>query len=170
MPSRTPPDILRNDKADNAERISETDLIQRKHHFHESNKLITSDWDPTKWIIYILHIYTPLVPTIARTPESSISKARARMHMAEADRLFGTVKADEMAKDPSQLPVWTKNEVVRKHGEWVGERRRVLLVLEGCVVDVGGYLEDHVRIFPSLPSFLLVPSLLRCLRHQNKHG
>jgi hypothetical protein len=34
------------------------------------------------------------------------------MHMAEADRLFGTVKADEMAKDPSQLPVWTKNEVV----------------------------------------------------------
>ena len=65
--------------------------------------------------------------------------------MAEADRLFGTVKADEMAKDPSQLPVWTKNEVLRKHGEWVGERRRVLLVLEGCVVDVGGYLEDHVR-------------------------
>ena len=65
--------------------------------------------------------------------------------MAEADRLFGTVKADEMAKDPSQLPVWTKNEVVRKHGEWVDERRRVLLVLEGCVVDVGGYLEDHVR-------------------------
>ena len=68
--------------------------------------------------------------------------------MAEADRLFGTVKADEMVKDPSQLPVWTKNEVVRKHGEWVGERRRVLLVLEGCVVDVGGYLEDHVRLSP----------------------
>jgi hypothetical protein len=70
------------------------------------------------------------------------------MHMAEADRLFGTIKADEMAKDPSQLPVWTKNEVIRKHGEWVDERRRVLLVLEGCVVDVGGYLEDHVRTSP----------------------
>jgi stearoyl-CoA desaturase (delta-9 desaturase) len=113
-------------------------------HYHQANKLIISDWDPTKWIIYILHIYTPLVPTLARTPESSITKARARMHMAEADRLFGTVKADEMAKDPSQLPVWTKNEVIRKHGEWVDERRRVLLILEGCVVDVGGYLEDHV--------------------------
>jgi stearoyl-CoA desaturase (delta-9 desaturase) len=80
------------------------------------------------------------------------------MHMAEADRLFGTVKADEMAKDPSQLPVWTKNEVLRKHGEWVGERRRVLLVLEGCVVDVGGYLEDHVRLLSSFSSSS--PSLL----------
>jgi stearoyl-CoA desaturase (delta-9 desaturase) len=76
--------------------------------------------------------------------------------MAEADRLFGTIKADEMAKDPSQLPVWTKNEVVRKHGEWVGERRRVLLVLEGCVVDVGGYLEDHVRLLSSSSSSPLV--------------
>ena len=64
--------------------------------------------------------------------------------MAEADRLFGTVKADEMVKDPASLPVWTKSEVVRRHGERVGDRRRVLLLLEGCVVDVGGYLEDHV--------------------------
>jgi hypothetical protein len=106
---------------------------------------MTSDWDPTKWIIYILHLYTPLVPSIARTAESSITKARARVHMAEADRLFGTVKADEMVKDPSELPVWTKSEAVRKHGEWAnGDRRRVLLLLEGCLVDVGGYLEDHV--------------------------
>jgi len=74
--------------------------------------------------------------------------------MAEADRLFGTIKADEMVKDPSQLPVWTKNEVIRKHGEWVDERRRVLLILEGCVVDVGGYLEDHVRLSSS--SFFLL--------------
>jgi len=64
--------------------------------------------------------------------------------MAEADRLFGTVKADEMVKDPASLPVWTKSEVVRRHGERVGDRRRVLLLLEGCIVDVGGYLEDHV--------------------------
>jgi stearoyl-CoA desaturase (delta-9 desaturase) len=68
--------------------------------------------------------------------------------MAEADRLFGTVKADEMVKDISALPIWTRGEVLRKHGEVIrlGEarRRRVLLLLEGCVVDVGGYLEDHV--------------------------
>lgn len=68
--------------------------------------------------------------------------------MAEADRLFGTVKADEMVKDISALPTWTRGEVLRRHGEMIrsGEarRRRVLLLLEGCVVDVGGYLEDHV--------------------------
>lgn len=66
------------------------------------------------------------------------------MHMMEADRLFGTVKADEMVKDINELPVWTRSEVVRRHGEWDGKRRRVLLLLEGCIVDVGGYLEDHV--------------------------
>jgi stearoyl-CoA desaturase (delta-9 desaturase) len=64
--------------------------------------------------------------------------------MAEADRLFGTVKADELVKNISDLPVWTKGEIMRRHGERVGTRRRVLLLLEGCVVDVGGYLEDHV--------------------------
>jgi stearoyl-CoA desaturase (delta-9 desaturase) len=64
--------------------------------------------------------------------------------MAEADRLFGTVKADELVKNISDLPVWTKGEIMRRHGERVGSRRRALLLLEGCVVDVGGYLEDHV--------------------------
>lgn len=69
--------------------------------------------------------------------------------MAEADRLFGTVKADEMVRPIEDLPIWTRAEVSKRHGEYVrnedGERRkRVLLLLEGCVVDVGGYLEDHV--------------------------
>jgi len=94
------------------------------------------------------------------------------MHMAEADRLFGTIKADEMVKDPSLLPVWTKNEVIRKHGEWVDERRRVLLILEGCVVDVGGYLEDHVCSFSS--SLSLLPLVFSPSSHiyrgESQHG
>lgn len=69
--------------------------------------------------------------------------------MAEADRLFGSVKADEMVKALDELPIWTKGEVIRRHGEWIGKegRRRVLVLLEGCIVDVGGYLEDHVSLF-----------------------
>jgi len=92
--------------------------------------------------------------------------------MAEADRLFGTIKADEMVKDPSQLSVWTKNDVIRKHGEWVDERRRVLLILEGCVVDVGGYLEDHVCPFSSsLPLLLLFfTPLSHPYQGESKHG
>lgn len=87
---------------------------------------------------------------IARTPESAVVKARARIHMAEADRLFGSVKADEMVKLIDDLPIWTRGEVVKRHGEWMRDekRRRVLILLEGCIVDVGGYLEDHVS--PSL--------------------
>ena len=88
---------------------------------------------------------------IARTPESAVVKARARIYMAEADRLFGSVKADEMVKSVAELPVWSKGDVIRRHGEWVGKegRRRVLVLLEGCIVDVGGYLEDHVSLLVS---------------------
>lgn len=77
--------------------------------------------------------------------------------MAEADRLFGSVKADEMVKSVDELPIWTRGEVIKRHGEWVGKegRRRVLVLLEGCIVDVGGYLEDHVSpTFPILTLFL----------------
>lgn len=77
--------------------------------------------------------------------------------MAEADRLFGTIKADEMVKSLEELPTWSRSEVLAKHGKVVrstgntnGGRRRVLLLIEGCVVDVGGYLEDHVRPPPFL--------------------
>ena len=108
-----------------------------------------SDWDPTKWIISFLHTYTSLVPTVARTPESAIRKARAHVHIAEADRLIASVPSDEQVRPLDELPVWSRAEVRKRHGEWVkareGRRRRVLLLVEGCVVDAGAYLEDHVR-------------------------
>ena len=108
-----------------------------------------SDWDPTKWIIFFLHVYTTLVPSIARTPESSIRKAKAHVHRAEADRLDASVPTEERVCRLEELPVWSRAEVRKRHGEWVvgreGKRRRVLLIVEGCVVDAGPYLDDHVR-------------------------
>ena len=96
--------------------------------------------------------YTPFVPSLARTPESAIRKARAHVHRAEADRLDAAVPSDERIRRLEELPVWSRAEVRKRHGEWVLERdirrRRVLLLLEGCVVDAGSYLDDHVcRIF-----------------------
>lgn len=71
------------------------------------------------------------------------------MHLAQADRLVASVSIDDTAKPIESLPVWSRQEVRKRHGEWMiskdGERRRrVLLLLEGCVVDAGGYIDDHV--------------------------
>ena len=118
-----------------------------------------SDWDPTKWIVWVLHVYTPFVPSIARTPESAIKTARARVHTAEAERLLSSVPHDEQEVPIETLPVWSRSEVAKRHGEWVfsesehtteaecSRRRRILLIIGDCVVDVGGYLADHVSGF-----------------------
>ncbi|RSH87110.1 hypothetical protein EHS25_003599 [Saitozyma podzolica] len=156
------------------------------HNFHHAfpkdfrNGPHPADWDPSKWAIYLLHKYTPLIPSIARTPESAVLQAQARVHIAQADRLVASVSIDETAKPIESLPVWSREEVRKRHGEWVaskdGERRRrVLLVLEGCVVDAGGYIDDHpggeqlllancvrpLRRLPSIPFDPLSPDLPR---------
>ncbi|WWC72799.1 uncharacterized protein I206_106763 [Kwoniella pini CBS 10737] len=123
------------------------------HNFHHAfpkdfrNGPHVADWDPSKWIIWILHKYTSLVPTIAQTPESAIRKARARIYMAQANRITDALPPHEVVKSKEQLPVWSRAEVRKRHGEYVKDdhiiRRRVLILLEGCVVDVGGYLNDH---------------------------
>lgn len=111
-----------------------------------------SDWDPTKWIIYILHKYTSLVPSLATTPNSSILKARSMVLRSQADRLAGSVPDSERPKSKEELPVWSKREAKRRNGEWVLElvgeeirkRRMVLVLVQGCLVDVGGYVDEHV--------------------------
>ncbi|WWC64975.1 uncharacterized protein I303_107589 [Kwoniella dejecticola CBS 10117] len=123
------------------------------HNFHHAfpkdfrNGPHAADWDPTKWIIWMLHKYTSLVPSIAQTPDSAIRKARARVYMAQATRITDALPPHEVVKPKEELPVWSRAEVRKRHGEYVKEdhiiRRRVLVLLEGCVVDVGGYLEDH---------------------------
>lgn len=63
--------------------------------------------------------------------------------MAHADRLYASVPTHERAKPIEELPVWSRAEVLRRHGQAYENRRRVLLLVEGCIVDVGGYLDDH---------------------------
>ncbi|RXK37037.1 hypothetical protein M231_05696 [Tremella mesenterica] len=126
-----------------------------------------ADWDPSKWFIWILHRYTSLVPTIFRTSESAIHKARARVFLANARRLTQHLAVGETIRPLEELPVWSRKEISKRNGEWVVEksgekRRRVLLMLEGCVVDVGGYLEDH----PGGEQLLLSHSVSLILRRQ----
>lgn len=72
---------------------------------------------------------------------------------AEADRLTSSIPPTERERSSADLPSLTKEEVLKLHGEWVvdtiGEagwrkRRRVLVSIGGWVVDVGGYLDEHV--------------------------
>lgn len=106
-----------------------------------------SDWDPTKWIIWVLHRYTPFVPTISTTHESEVLKARAHVHRLHADRLTSQIPKDDMAKDDAELPLWTKQDVLR---ELELDEGAVFLLIDGYIVDVGGYLDIHVSLFAML--------------------
>lgn len=105
--------------------------------------LVISDWDPTKWIISALHDYTPFVPTIATTPESEILKARAHVHRLHADRLTSQIPHSELPRDDTTLPQWTKADVAR---ELEIDEGAVFLLIDGYIVDVGGYLDVHVSM------------------------
>jgi hypothetical protein len=100
-----------------------------------------SDWDPTKWIISALHNYTPFVPTIATTPEAEILKARAHVHRLHADRLTSQIPHSELPRDDTTLPQWTKADLAR---ELEMDEGAVFLLIDGYIVDVGGYLDVHV--------------------------
>lgn len=109
-----------------------------------------SDWDPSKWVIWFFHTYTPFVPTVTTTPEAAILKARAHVHHHEAERLTGLVPPGARAIAEHELPVWTRAEVLKTHGTWIDDdglsRRRVLLLVQGFVLDVGQYIDEHVRV------------------------
>ena len=63
--------------------------------------------------------------------------------MAHADRLYASVPLSERVKPIEELPVWSRAEVLKRHGQIVDNRVRVLLLVEGCIVDIGGYLDEH---------------------------
>jgi hypothetical protein len=82
-------------------------------------------------------------------------------------------KEQEREKD---LPSWSWEEVRRRAGEEMeegeelyemGRERRWLVVIDGWVVDVGGYLANHVRLLfissPSSPSPFQLTGTDRCL-------
>lgn len=63
--------------------------------------------------------------------------------MAHADRLYASVPDTDRIKPLEELPIWSAPEVLSRHGQKTTTHRRVLLVLEGCIVDVGAYIDEH---------------------------
>lgn len=70
------------------------------------------------------------------------------MHTLHAERLTASIPSEDRAKSKDELPVWSVKEALKRHGQSVVvrgvKRRRVLVLVDGCLCDVGGYLEDHV--------------------------
>ncbi|KAG7566925.1 hypothetical protein FFLO_01304 [Filobasidium floriforme] len=119
------------------------------HNFHHlfpadfRNGPHPQDWDPTKWIIWALHTYTPLVPTIRRTKEAEINKAKAHVHRIQAERLTALVPEVEKSKEDHELPEWTVEETLAQVASG-----QALLLIDGYIVDVSDYLDEHVSSTP----------------------
>ena len=130
-----------------------------------------ADWDPTKWILWSIHNTFPsLIPSIKRTSEAEILRARASVLQNQADELMAQAAKAEGVElvvpdakvsttlAEEKLPVWSWEEIRRRVGQDDGEEgsgpegRRWYLVVEGWVVDVTGYLNDHVSCDPRLCS------------------
>jgi stearoyl-CoA desaturase (Delta-9 desaturase) len=106
------------------------------HNFHHSfpcdfrNGFRKTDWDPTKWIIYTLHHLTSQIPTLRRTPDTEVDRARSRV-LIESNPLLHALPP------PTRLPSVRRTDIGRRFGD------RPVVVVEGYVVDVGGFAKEH---------------------------
>ena len=95
------------------------------HNFHHSfpsdfrNGYRKTDWDPTKWIIFLIHKYTTQIPSIRRTPDSEVERARRRVLM---DHSHCTRPQITKFKDLPSIPA---REIKEKF------RGRPVIVLDG---------------------------------------
>jgi stearoyl-CoA desaturase (Delta-9 desaturase) len=107
------------------------------HNFHHSfpsdfrNGFRKTDWDPTKWIIFLIHKFTTQIPSVRRTPDSEVERARRRVLM---DRSHSTRPQTMKTRDLPSIPARDVKE--RFRGQPV-------IVLEGYVVDVGAFAREH---------------------------
>jgi len=106
------------------------------HNFHHSfpsdyrNGFRKTDWDPTKWIIYLLHNFTSQVPSIRRTPKNEVERAR--------QRVIGEKKPNPRTRtELEDLPLVRQSEIEDRFGN------EAVIVLEGYAVDVGGFAKEH---------------------------
>lgn len=109
------------------------------HNYHHAfpcdyrNGIKPLDWDPTKWIVYVLHRYTTLIPSIRKISAKDIDRARARVALAHSP-LSAYTGAVETKAD---LPRLTKRQIEDRYKD------KPVVIIEGYLVDVGSYAEEH---------------------------
>jgi stearoyl-CoA desaturase (Delta-9 desaturase) len=105
------------------------------HNFHHSfptdfrNGYRKTDWDPTKWLIYILHTITSQIPSLRRTPDSEVEKARQQVIIE---------KSSHQRQPPIRnLPIVHTSQIQEFY------KGKPVIILEGYAVDVGAFAKEH---------------------------
>ena len=112
-------------------------LGEGNHNFHHSfpcdfrNGFCKTDWDPTKWLIYLIHRFTTQIPTVRRTPDSEVERARQQ------------VIAEKTPSDRRPLPRPREFPVIRSSQIKEQYRDEPVIVLNGYVIDVGEFAKEH---------------------------
>ncbi|KZO96323.1 hypothetical protein CALVIDRAFT_563820 [Calocera viscosa TUFC12733] len=149
------------------------------HNFHAfpqdfRNGPYPLDWDPTKWVIWILHKYTPFVTRIRVTSEPDILKARARILDIDAADLGSTedakkealrkkaaelralVPPQEWGIPEEKLETWGRKQLQ----SYVENGRKKVVLIDGCVVDVTSYMKDHPGGSGIMSKYLAIPATI----------
>jgi stearoyl-CoA desaturase (delta-9 desaturase) len=119
------------------------------------------DWDPSKWIIWTLYRFTHLVTRVRRAREVDISRAQRWMtyvrslgkdHLPDGwedlddDSLFDAVsEARPKSFAPLQAQEYEEWDLTRLES-FIQDQRRVILLIDGWVIDATKYLNEHVSL------------------------
>ncbi|KAF8600828.1 hypothetical protein BDV93DRAFT_496266 [Ceratobasidium sp. AG-I] len=117
------------------------------------------DWDPSKWIIWALHKFTPLVTRVRRAREDDVSRARKWMsyihlqgkdHLPhnwedlEDDELLATIEIPQSGSAPETPQARALEEWSRARLDaYVQMEHRVVVLIDGWVVDITQYMKEH---------------------------
>ncbi|BFZ56358.1 hypothetical protein PYCC9005_003404 [Savitreella phatthalungensis] len=108
------------------------------HNYHHAfpcdyrNGIKKYDWDPTKWIISLLHHHTGLVPKVRCIRDSDIERARKRVVKLHS----GSPRTDE---PDTKRPLPSLNRATAREAY----KDRQVIILDGYAVDVEAYAHEH---------------------------
>ena len=134
------------------------------------NRPSIKNYDPTRWIIYLLHKFTSLFPSVCRTSDTDVLKSRMCMLRTEASSVkktnpaaAGTLEdgaekvqnaisavtsklaSEDSDSDSGSEPVRTRAELeVYVQGHTSDSGKRMLLLIEGRAIDVTSFGKEHV--------------------------
>ena len=90
-----------------------------------------TDWDPSKWIILLLHFFG-LVCGLRRAKDEDIKNGLEHMRMKE--------QGEAVIEEEEDIPIWSSNDVEN----FTAKENRCLILLDGYIVDTTSYLSEHV--------------------------